>query len=118
MTRFLVDAQLPRRLARALQAAGLDVIHTLDLPQGNISKDSELNRISFAEKRTVITKDADFVQSFILQARPYKLLLVNTGNISNNELLTLFETRHSQLLELFETSSYIEMTREFLIVHG
>lgn len=118
MTPFLVDAQLPRRLVRALQAAGLDAVHTLDLPQGNASKDSELNRLSLDEQRIVITKDADFVQSFILLGQPYKLLLVNTGNINNNELLALFESRRSQLLELFDAASYVEMTREFLIVHS
>ena len=30
--KFLVDAQLPIRLARFLQASGHDAIHTLDLP--------------------------------------------------------------------------------------
>jgi predicted nuclease of predicted toxin-antitoxin system len=29
--KFVVDAQLPRRLARELAAAGHDVMHTLDL---------------------------------------------------------------------------------------
>jgi len=33
--KFLVDAQLPRRLARWLQASGHDAIHTRDLPEGN-----------------------------------------------------------------------------------
>jgi predicted nuclease of predicted toxin-antitoxin system len=34
--KFLVDAQLPRRLARLLTATGHDAIHTLDLPRGNL----------------------------------------------------------------------------------
>ena len=33
--KFIVDAQLPRRLALRLTAAGQDAIHTLDLPKGN-----------------------------------------------------------------------------------
>ena len=33
--KFLVDVQLPRRLARWLQASGHDAIHTRDLPKGN-----------------------------------------------------------------------------------
>ncbi len=32
---FLVDAQLPRRLARILTGAGHDAVHTLDLPNAN-----------------------------------------------------------------------------------
>ena len=64
------------------------------------------------------TKDADFVQSFLLQDRPYKLLLVSTGNISNDNLLTLFEDKLNQIVEGFDTVGFVELTREFLILHG
>jgi predicted nuclease of predicted toxin-antitoxin system len=33
--KFIVDAQLPRRLARELVAAGHDAVHTLYLAKGN-----------------------------------------------------------------------------------
>jgi predicted nuclease of predicted toxin-antitoxin system len=32
--KFLVDAQLPRRLTYRLREAGHDALHTLDLPAG------------------------------------------------------------------------------------
>ena len=54
--KYLVDAQLPRRLARAMQASGLDVVHTLDLPEENKTKDSELNQRSLEQERVLITK--------------------------------------------------------------
>ena len=38
--RFLVDAQLPRRLAYWLNERGHDVRHTLDLPAGNRTSDA------------------------------------------------------------------------------
>lgn len=38
--KFLIDAQLPRRLARRLEAAEHDAIHTLDLPAGNRTTDA------------------------------------------------------------------------------
>lgn len=38
--KFLVDAQLPRRLAQSLIEAGFEAIHTLDLPLGNRTPDS------------------------------------------------------------------------------
>jgi predicted nuclease of predicted toxin-antitoxin system len=41
--KFIVDAQLPRRLARFLQDSGFDAIHTLDLPQQNTTPDSNSN---------------------------------------------------------------------------
>jgi predicted nuclease of predicted toxin-antitoxin system len=41
--KFLVDAQLPVRLARLLQSTGYDTIHTKDLPQQNATPDTEIN---------------------------------------------------------------------------
>jgi len=64
--KFLVDAHLPRRLARSIQAAGHDAIHTLDLPDGNRTTDSQINALCESEQRVLITKDADFVNSFLL----------------------------------------------------
>ena len=39
--KFLVDAQLPKRLAEWLNEAGHDTLHTLDLPRGNRTPDAE-----------------------------------------------------------------------------
>ena len=115
--KFLVDAQLPIRLARFLQTAGYDTVHTRELPQQNATSDSTINTISLQEERIVITKDVDFVQSFLLQQQPYKLLLVSTGNIKNSELESLFSQSLNQLIELFEQHYYIELNRDAIVVH-
>lgn len=101
-----------------MQEAGLDAVHTLDLPNKNGTKDSEISRLSLEEKRIVVTKDADFVQSFLLRGRPFKLLLVSTGNISNKYLFALFESKLEQIVESFEASDFVELTRDFLILHN
>ena len=62
--KFVVGAQLPRRLALRLQEAGHDAIHTLDLPGGNRTPDSEIAELSGRDTRVVVTKDADFVNAF------------------------------------------------------
>jgi len=84
--KFLIDAQLPRRLVHRLREAGFEAIHTLDLPLGNRTPDTDINDLSIREHYVVVTKDADFVNSFHLQHKPHKLLLVSTGNIGNAEL--------------------------------
>ena len=43
--KFIVDAQLPKSLARFLSKRGFDAIHTLDLPGENATDDREINRI-------------------------------------------------------------------------
>ena len=40
--KFLVDAQLPQKLAIEMQAAGHDVVHTFNLPKGNATPDNEI----------------------------------------------------------------------------
>ena len=115
--KFLVDAQLPVRLAVFLQSAGYDTIHTKDLPLQNATPDTEINSLSLGENRIVVTKDRDFLDSFLIRQEPHKLLLVTTGNIPNNELMALFANNLFELIKLFEGHSVIEMSRNSIIVH-
>ena len=114
--RFLVDAQLPRRVVLLLQQAGHDAIHTLDLPYGNRTPDTEINAWAAREQRVVITKDADFVNSFLIFGQPYKLLLISTGNITNAELLMLLTTYLPQITDELENHSYLELSRAAVLV--
>src|SRR5918911_5466716 len=108
---FLVDAQLPRRLVSRLREAGHQAIHTLDLPLGNRTPDSIINEPSVREGYIVITKDADFVNSFHLHRRPHKLLLISTGNIRNSELESLFMSNLESIASNFNHFAFIEINR-------
>ncbi len=116
--KFLVDAQLPRRLAALLQRAGHDAVHTLDLPLGNRTTDKVINFLSLNEQRVVITKDADFVDSFLLRQEPWKLLLVSTGNIGNTRLIALFLANFEKITEGFDEFDFIELNQTELIIHS
>lgn len=114
---FLVDAHLPRRLALWLREIGHDAIHTLDLPHKNQTTDVEINAVSLRENRVVITKDADFINSFLLLRQPYKLLVVSTGNIPNVALEEIFIRNISAITSSLEAHHYIELTRTALVIH-
>ncbi len=115
--KFLVDSQLPIRLAIFLQANDYDTLHTRDLPQQNATSDSQINEISIQQERIVITKDSDFVDSFMTIQKPFKLLLITTGNIKNSELEQIFTNNLSMLVNLFQHHDYIEISRDNIIVH-
>jgi predicted nuclease of predicted toxin-antitoxin system len=115
--KFLIDAQLPRRLAIQLIQAGFEVTHTLDLPEGNRTTDTSLINISFAEQAVVVTKYSDFVESFLLRRAPWKLLLISTGNIGNDELGRLIGLNIQRLAEAFETFDFVELNRTSVICH-
>ena len=114
---FLIDAQFPRRLARWLKSEGHDAIHTLELPAGNRTEDAQISALSMREHRVVVTKDVDFVDTFLLQRIPYKLLLVATGNIGNPELVRRFEDNLDDILQALEASDFVELGQNFLISH-
>ena len=115
--KFLVDAHLPRRLTVQLNAAGHNALHTLDLPLKNRTPDVVINQISVDEQRVVVTKDADFRDSHLVKGQPYKLLLVSTGNIRNDDLLNLFARNLERIVEVFQSHSLVELDRHHLIIH-
>lgn len=115
---FLIDAQLPRRMAGWLGSAGCNAVHTLDLPDGNRTTDEQVIECADREQRVVVTKDADFVNSHLLHARPAKLLLISTGNISNRELEQLVVPLIPDLLREFQAHSFLELGQAGIIVRG
>jgi predicted nuclease of predicted toxin-antitoxin system len=94
-----------------------DVIHARDLPDGNRTRDATLNEISLREQRILVTKDEDFVNTFLLRRQPYKLLLIATGNITNRDLAQLFQDNLELMIQAFEKYDFVELDRTALICH-
>ena len=109
--KFVVDAHLPPSLCRVLARHGHDAIHTRDLPAGNEAKDGVLNAISAAEERVVISKDTDFYFSHLLHGRPWKLLLVRTGNIGRRDVCDLIERNLPAIVTALDSHTLVEIDR-------
>lgn len=114
--KILLDAQLPRSLVKQLEPMGCDVLHTFDLPEGNRSSDLTISSAADRDGRVVFSKDDDFMQSHLLRGSPARLLIVATGNISNQELSSLLIGVLPELIRLFESHALIELNRKALIV--
>ncbi|MCF6207068.1 MAG: DUF5615 family PIN-like protein [Sulfurovum sp.] len=116
--KFLVDAQLPKKLAGMLIYRGYDAQHTLDLPNKNTTTDREINLYTIAHECVLISKDRDFVESMIVSGMPYKLVYVNTGNITNKALITLFAHTIEMIVDALNDNRMVELTYKQLIVHA
>jgi predicted nuclease of predicted toxin-antitoxin system len=116
--KYLIDAQLPKRMIAWLRTMGFDAKHTSELPDGNRSTDAQLLVVAETEGRIVVTKDADFVDSHLLAGRPEKLLLVSTGNIGNRELEQLVQPLLPTIEQEFNNHSFLELDRSGLFVRG
>ena len=114
---FIVDAQLPKALALFLNTIGHDAIHTIDLPEQNRTSDNLIIDIAIKENRIVISKDSDFLESYMVNGLPNKLLLIKTGNLPNSELLSIFVLHIDFICKEMSTKSLIEITRSELVVH-
>lgn len=115
---FLVDAQLPRRMAVWFSDAGCDAVHTLDLPAGNRTTDEQVNEVADREQRVVVTKDSDFVDTHVLLGRPAKLLLISTGNMSNGDLESLVVPLIPGIIREFRSHAFLEIGSTGLIARG
>ena len=115
--RFIIDAQLPKKLSDFLNNNGFNAVHTLDLPDKNATTDKYIIEFARLENRILITKDDDFLRSFLISKKPEKLILVKTGNIHNNELLSIFEMGITVIISLIKDHPLIEINQSEIIVH-
>jgi len=115
--KFLLDAMLPRRLARRLTALGRDAVYTLDLPFGNRTSDRDIRALADRNGRVVVTKDADFVSSHVISGSPVRLLLVSTANTGNDELEARLLAQLASIEECLAAPGFVDLTRDGLVIH-
>lgn len=116
--KFIVDAQLPKILSDFLNNEGHDAIHTLNFNNKNKTTDKAIIETAIKQNRITITKDQDFLDSYLLKREPPQLILVRTGNISNKELLKLFRQNIQIITELLSEVSLIEIHIDEIISHS
>ncbi|HZE06835.1 MAG TPA: DUF5615 family PIN-like protein [Solirubrobacteraceae bacterium] len=112
--KFLIDAQLPFRLAQLLNGAGHDALHTIELPNGNRSTDGEIAQVADEQSRVVVTKDRDFRDGHLIARSPQRLLVVATGNITNDALLSLIATHLHAIISALDQADFVELSQNAL----
>lgn len=89
-------------------------MHTIGLPDGNRSTDSQVAQRADTDSRIVATKDQDFRDGHLLGQSPRKLLVVATGNITNDALLSLFELHLDAIVSALGEADFVELTQDAL----
>lgn len=102
--RFLCDVHIPLRLSNYLTACGHHSEHVNALPNRWHTDDGEIRSYADANNLTVISKDKDFRNSFLVSRTPRRFIRVCLGNISNDMLVSIFE-RILSMLENLESES-------------
>ncbi|MGO9335954.1 MAG: DUF5615 family PIN-like protein [Terracidiphilus sp.] len=86
--KLLVDENLPPRLARDLADLFPDSVHVQSVGLGSIP-DGLIWEYAQAHGFVFLTKDKDFASLSLARGAPPKVILLQTGNCSTDEILTI-----------------------------
>lgn len=104
--RFLVDAQLSRRLIERLLQRGHDATHVFDhLPR--TANDPDIADLASELAAVVISMDADFVELSRRGVLRQPLVWVRTGNVRTDELWVKFGPLLEQTVALIEGGALV-----------
>jgi predicted nuclease of predicted toxin-antitoxin system len=57
-------------------------------------------------------------ESLLISNKPYKLIYLSTGNITNKMLLEIFSKNIEQIVELVSRNRLIEITNDSIVLKG
>lgn len=112
--KFIIDAHLPKNLAKIFAGLGHNAIHTSELPAGNATGDKDIISLA-ANDGIVISKDEDFYQSFLLYGKPPQLIHVKVGNMRLKEVTDLFIIIAPKIVDLLGQHDLLEVHRDKII---
>jgi predicted nuclease of predicted toxin-antitoxin system len=100
--RFLIDAQLPPRLAAALRKAGHDAEDVLDVDLV-VAPDIEVWRYAERIRAAIITKDSDFVALRAYATGGPAVVWLRFGNVTNKTLENALLRAFDEVVTAIET---------------
>ncbi len=87
--KFLCDVHISFKIPKLLVSLGFEAIHVNDILDKWYTTDKDICSYADLNDMIVITKDSDFRDSFFIKQTPKKLVKINLGNISNQELIQI-----------------------------
>jgi len=102
--KFLVDAQLPPALAKALREAGHNAEHVEDAGLRH-AKDPIIWKYALAQGRAIITKDEDFPNRLLVSASSPQIVWLRVPNCSKRELLRWLLPEIPQIVRALEAGN-------------
>jgi predicted nuclease of predicted toxin-antitoxin system len=116
--KFLCDVHISIKLVKHLNNQGFECIHVNTILDKWFTSDSNIAKFSDLNDLILITKDFDFKNSFLVNKTPKKLIKINLGNISNTQLIEIFDRFIPEIKTISNNHNQfmIEMDTNFLKV--
>ena len=105
--RFICDVHISFKVVNHLVSLGFETFHVNKILDGWNTKDKEICKYADLHNLIVITKDSDFRDSFFIHKTPKKLIKINLGNISNQDLIRIITENIHSIKKLNTKSRFI-----------
>ncbi|MGF1532115.1 MAG: DUF5615 family PIN-like protein [Bernardetiaceae bacterium] len=107
MKGVLCDVHIAYKVTRFFAEKGLNAVHVNDVLDSWFTQDQAICAYADAHDLMVVTKDADFKNSYLVEDTPKKLLKISLGNTSTKILLALLESNYAVLQKQFEKERFL-----------
>ena len=105
---FICDVHISYKVRTHLVKLGYHASHINKILQGDITDDLIIADYCFNNGCVLITKDFDFVDSYFLNKIPPKIIKINLGNVSTEELILILNA-------VLEKLRFVQNKEHFLI---
>lgn len=105
--RFLCDVHISYKIKKFLLSKDCYCIHINEILEGDRTDDRTIGTYCSRENLILITKDEDFIDSYLLKKSPSKLLKINLGNISTKKLIVLINEALPILENVYSRSHFL-----------
>src|SRR5690348_5871036 len=113
--KVICDVHISYGFVKFLCSRGIDAIHANSLPQKSETPDPVIADYADNQQMVLITKDGDFKTSHLLKQKPKKLIRITLGNISNEELIQIFDKNLLLIVsKMKEEYCFIEIGKEII----
>ncbi|MEP0985280.1 DUF5615 family PIN-like protein [Ekhidna sp.] len=111
--RFIVDENLPPELAIDLRENGITAHHVNEMKSNQKQRitDDQLRRLTIRKGYVIITKDDDFVKSYVSRKIPEQMVFIY-GLEKKESLLKRMKEVIPQLLDLLTIHDFIEIKED------
>jgi len=116
--KILCDVHIAIKVAKFFVSKQIETEHINQVLNKWNTKDSDICKYADSNNFVVITKDADFKNSHFIKYSPKKLIKVNLGNISTNNLINILENILEKLILLFDENQncYVEINNDEITI--
>ncbi|MEM9932954.1 MAG: DUF5615 family PIN-like protein [Bacteroidota bacterium] len=116
--KILCDVHISKKIVHFFHSKGIEALHVNDILDGDRTKDVAISNYADHNDFIVLTKDADFANTYHLKKIPKRLIKVGLGNLSTKSLKEVLEKNLSEIEQQFQNlPCMIEIrSRELMVI--